>query len=324
MNIFKESAKFIGWLTGSIAGIGGLFYAAGYILVTSNLYLLGFDDLIGYSHEYYLHEGAEFYMICLLLAGETLLCISAFLAVVVSPFAIVLAVKRRTVIPWLKKGKLLLTDSDEQYSRWFRLVLITVAVLVFFHLLDNLEYSFAPTRIAGIVYLDAGEIKRILECDGPAGSEDSLKKWLVKADRKRLENHLVGLLLLVMESGILLYYVWGQTAQWGSRIVVRVPVATIFITYLSLLPMVYGVLIKDHEIFFMEPIFIDQGISMSGEFYLLNKNGREFLLWEADEKKLHWVSSSQLSRARIGSRESLLRVMSLQYLEEVELHVEKE
>lgn len=43
MNILKAVAKFIGWLSGSLAGIGAILTVFGYLITIANLRLLGLD-----------------------------------------------------------------------------------------------------------------------------------------------------------------------------------------------------------------------------------------------------------------------------------------
>ena len=56
MNLIKEAAKFIGWLTGMLAGIVAILYAFGYLVVQTQLHLLGVDALLPSGREYYLRR----------------------------------------------------------------------------------------------------------------------------------------------------------------------------------------------------------------------------------------------------------------------------
>src|SRR5512136_24341 len=63
MNLIKEAAKLIGWLTGALAGIVAILYACGYLIIQTQLHLLGIDALLPSGREYYLQEGANFFIV---------------------------------------------------------------------------------------------------------------------------------------------------------------------------------------------------------------------------------------------------------------------
>lgn len=310
MNLFREAAKFIGWLTGSLAGIGAILYACGYILIHANLNLLGFEDLLSYGHEYYLQEGADFFMKIMAISSEILLSLFAFLLVIILPFALFMIVKRRSVFPWLEKTRMQLSETSQKSSRVLKTVFIILSVLIFFHLLDNLNSSYAPLQISNLFYMEIQDLNGKLKNVEILSTREKISLWLVRGERRQLESHLIGLLLLVMESGVLLYWVWLLTARWRLRIVMLAPVVVVFATYATLLPMAYGVLVKEIDIFPFEPTFKGENIPALRNLYLLNKTAKEFLLWNISEKKLYWVPSSEISSAVIGSRQSLSGIMA--------------
>jgi hypothetical protein len=63
MGLLKRTTVFIGWLSGSVAGLGALLYAAGYLVTRAHLHLLGLDRLLVPGNERFTEEGANFFLV---------------------------------------------------------------------------------------------------------------------------------------------------------------------------------------------------------------------------------------------------------------------
>jgi hypothetical protein len=63
MGLLKRTTVFIGWLSGSVAGLGALLYAAGYLVTRAHLHLLGLDRLLVPGNERFIEEGANFFLV---------------------------------------------------------------------------------------------------------------------------------------------------------------------------------------------------------------------------------------------------------------------
>jgi hypothetical protein len=61
----------VAWLSGSLAGIGAIFYAFGYLITLANLDLLGVDLLIfRYDPTTYIHRGSDFLLLSVIIVAK--------------------------------------------------------------------------------------------------------------------------------------------------------------------------------------------------------------------------------------------------------------
>lgn len=308
MSLFRETAKFIAWLTGSLAGIAAIFYSCGYILTRSNLRLLGFQDLLAYNYQYYLQEGADFFLKLIILSSEILLSLFAVILLLAVPVVIVVQIRKMHRFTWLDRMAWKVFPAQWRTKQVGKFVLAIIGLLIFYHLIDKLEASYAPMKISNIFYMEPGEMKATLQSAGEACSKGKICYWLLTGDRAKLNSRLVGLLLLVMESGALLYGGILVTAKSRCRLLILTPLSIIFMTYTLLLPMAYGVLIKEIDLFPFHPTSLSEDETKN--FYLVHKNTAEFLLWDAAAKKIYWFPAGGIPGAEIGSKiklSSLLR-----------------
>ena len=75
MNLLKTLTVSIGWLSGSLAGLGAILYVTG-----AQTRLLGIDGIFTYSADYVVQEGARFVLVVGNLLLSTVLALAAFLA----------------------------------------------------------------------------------------------------------------------------------------------------------------------------------------------------------------------------------------------------
>jgi len=106
MYVLKQIAKFIGWLSGSLAGIAAILTVCGYLITISNLNLLGLDlSILEYNPEFYLRKGGNFVFYIVNTAGEKILLPIIFVLV---PLSVVLSlflsvIKRSPLYNYINK-----------------------------------------------------------------------------------------------------------------------------------------------------------------------------------------------------------------------------
>lgn len=308
MSLFRETAKFIAWLTGSLAGIAAIFYACGYILTRSNLRLLGLQDLLAYDYQYYLQEGADFFLKLIILSSEILLSLFAVILLFAVPAGIMMLIKDMKRFTWLNRITWKVFPAQLQTRQVVKIIFAIIGLLIFYHLLDRLEASYAPMKVSNLFYMERSEMRTTLQSAGEACTREKICYWLLTGDRAKLNSRMIGLFLLVMESGVLLYGGIIVAANSRYRMLILIPLSIIFMTYMLLLPMAYGVLIKEIHLFPFHPTSLSEDETKN--FYLVHKNATEFLIWDAADKKIYWFPSEGISGAVIGSKiklSSLLR-----------------
>ncbi len=113
-------------------------------------------------------------------------------------------------------------------------------------------------------------------------------------------------LLATLVSGLLLFFAWRTVSPWRLRYLLTLPFMLMFITLLTLLPMVYGVLKNRMEFAPIEVRFLTDNPSReSGNLFLLNMTGEEFILWNADNKQTLVVPKEAVLAAEIKQRRFL-------------------
>lgn len=304
MGFFKEIAKLIGWLSGSVAGIAAILYACGYLASQTFLHLLGIGGLVNYDYQTYLQRGANFLVDALGLALSVLLPLAA--AIILSGmlgYLLCLGVKRLFgEMGFAVSLKQSLAGTHEEHPLLGWSVLYCLLLLLFFVLLfQNIELFEAPLSISGLLY-DAGEMA-LATRDQP-DLKEIIADWIVQENAEALRGHFATLILLELSAGFLLLLAWRVTDRLPFRNLLVSPFAIIFTLYISLLPMVYGPLMVKIE---LAPV----SVSMAGEtisdkpetYYLVTATGDEFTLWKPAEKRLVWLPKRELKIAEFMRKE---------------------
>ncbi len=63
MRLVREGAKLIGWVTASLAGMVAILYACGFLIIQTQARILGIQMLLASGQEYYVQEGAKFFIV---------------------------------------------------------------------------------------------------------------------------------------------------------------------------------------------------------------------------------------------------------------------
>ncbi|HEY6874045.1 MAG TPA: hypothetical protein VI298_15075 [Geobacteraceae bacterium] len=290
MNILKEITTFIGWLSGSLAGIAAIFYACGYLITKAQLHLLGIGSFISYSRDQYIQEGAKFVVEMADLAGR----ISLPLLIVAIIIAALFFLARKTGLGRLTgRGKSWLAAVNERNPWLWRTAIFALLLVLLIYLAGRELSAFgAPLAISDLLFAPSAA----------EGSETAqIREWLTSGDRANLGNLYFNLTLTVLKGGVVFFLAWRVASPWRLRFFLTAPFAITFMLSLLLLPMVYGVLKRPAR---FARIAVDSDNRMlqrvSGELFLLDKSGEEFVLWDSGARKVIWLPRSEVKSAVIS------------------------
>lgn len=298
MNLTKGIALFIGWLSGSLAGIGAILYACGYLLTSAQLHMLGLSGLVNYGHERYVEEGGRFLIAVMGLLGEILLNLlitGGFLALlvllVIGPLALF---KRKRLGAVQAHWQNRLARLNQKWPGAWRGPAFAVLLVLLLATSEDPQTFNAPLAISSLLFAQ------------PAPAQAGLSGLLLAGDDARLKAFFANSLLMELKAGTLLLLAWQVAAPWRLRLLLCAPFFLIFLLYTLLLPMLYGVLQRQIRL----PVV---SLSAAGawpgsgaeKLFLLNKTEREFVLWDAQAKRVLWLPAAAVQAAEIRQVEPL-------------------
>jgi hypothetical protein len=296
MNLIKEAAKLVGWLTGTLAGLVAILYACGYLIVQTQLHLLGISALLPSGRDYYLQEGANFFIVTGQKVGQLLLGLVALVLIFCIPVSILK--KSPTGVKYLArlKDKCFGIQNSHQWL-WQAAIFLLLVILLFFPLVNNLDMFRAPMELSGVLHTSQENV-----ISGSLSSDAiRIQNLMTTGDRQTLVNFYYLLLMHCLFAGFLLAAALHLTATWPLKSIIAFPFLLVFTIYLFLLPLGYAVLEKNLE--FPSIRFIstfDKISSNSGDLLLLDKTDQEFILWDKAQKKALWLPRDKVVMVEIG------------------------
>ena len=307
MNLLRTVGVFIGWLTGSLAGLGAILYACGYLTTRAHLNVLGLYGLFEYEAEHFVHEGAKFFIVVGHLIARTALAL-AIPAIMVTGLALiaVLGLRRigrlRTLFLTWKPRLVRQTTSAVCRSVVYSLLLVLLVI----HSDTYLDKFSEPLFVSNLLYANIDESDR--KGVGDAGVAQ-IKAWLLRGDTESTKGRFSDLLLGGILAGGILYVAWQLTSRWnvsgGLRTLLITPFIISFIIYVLLIPMLYGVLVRRTE---YPVIVLDSEAAMQTDstlLFLLKKTDREFVVWDADHSRVVWIPVGEVQRVEVSRVQSL-------------------
>lgn len=298
MNIFKETAKFIAWLSGSLAGVGAILIACGYLITIAKLHLLGLDFLIlNYDAQYYLRRGGSFFPDIAYEISRTFLALLLMIVLLSTIFVLLYSfLIRASSYARLKSFINKIRDHLSRHSLQYRsFVLVFLLIILLYQLLPRLEELFInPLKVSNLLY-DVTEQQ--------SASEKNTVIRFIEEGRGNFHHVLIS----VVMSGAILLIAWRVTSTLPLRVILVSPFMIVFIIYVLLLPMVYGLFRTPIEFSPIEISPTNRLVSKySGTFYLVNKTDKEFVLWNRKNGKLLWIPKDEVSAASVGRSESFV------------------
>ena len=292
MGVVKQFGLFLGWLSGTLIGITGLFYAIGFIATIANLSFLGLDlFLIDYDPFIYLARGANTLIFMSLEIGDLL--------IVLSPFIVLYPVFRRG----LRKLSQALDSSSSEWriqlgQRLKPYVPPAAYVLLFAYVYVILHAYITKFRLI------FGVTNVLHNPDPIAGAAtDSLKYALLCGDADALRGPFIVLAIATIVAALVTLLAYRTTAAMRSRQLLMIPFLGVLVMFVFLLPAVYGVMFLQRE---LAPVtLVMSELGQSKDYYLISRSAQRFMLWDPIRFETVVLQEKSVSVATIGSRESL-------------------
>ena len=293
MDLFKAIAASIGWVTSSFAGISAILYACGYLISRAQLRSLGLSGFLERSPDYFLQEGANFFVALAIfplrfLAELALTGIILLVAAVLLLPLEIYAFRRRERIRRFAKRRWEAVKGRIERRPFFWRTLLFVALLAFllFHLASYLA-DFKP----------ALEVRDLLYRQ-PA--ESDVARWILGGQSARLASHFFVLVWAAAQAGLTLALVWYVTRPMRGRPWLLAPFVFLFMLYVVFLPISYGALMRPTRF----PLVVLTPASavpagVKANLFLLNRNEREFVLWDQRARRVLWLPSQAVQAAEV-------------------------
>jgi hypothetical protein len=304
MNFLQLAAKFLGWLTGVLAGIGAVFYACGYIITQTRFHLLGINVLLPANRSYYLQEGANFFIVTGKDVGLLALGLAILALLVCIPVSILIKSGKHKTLSTLFQKCTGPTPVDLPWA-WQAAGVLVALALLFYPLMYNLDIFRAPLELSGLLNSTIADA-------GGSGIPGEEARLIFTSLCNQNTSHLNQLYLILLMHGLFCgFLVWASgklTAGWPFKTLLKFPFVVVFAIYLLLLLQDYAVLKK--RIAFPEVNLVPKvdaaGGTSSETIYLLTKTDQEFILWNRATRQILWVPVAQVSKLGIGPVHPLL------------------
>lgn len=300
MGLFRAAALFIGGLTGSLAGIGALLYASGYLVTRAQLNLLGLHGLFEYGNEQFVQEGAK----CLLVVGQLLADIALPLLVTGGLILVGLSALGFLILLWRVRSVAAARARLETWGArlqtwsaqgWCRGGAYALLLLLFLLHADTYPAAFGrPLAVVNLLYAEPGS--------PDAGDREVavIREWLVRGDTARAAGYFQALLWGDLLAVGLLLGAWHVTAPWRLRAVLLAPFAIAAATYTVALPMAYGVLVRPTSYPVIRLTAADgPPPGATDALYLLSKTQGAFVLWDPGRRKVLWLPQGAVRQAEV-------------------------
>jgi len=306
VKLLRGIAAALGWLSGSLAGVGAIVYACGYLITRAQLHLFGVSGFFPLGADHFMQEGAKFLVVIGQRAIEALLGVVAF---TLSAIAVLLIVW----LPLMRWRPSLRVDVVNARARvgaavariherlpWspaFSIYLVLLVLLVW--LLETYRSRFAaPLEVSNILHLTPPP---------PIGdsAERRITGWLLAEDWRRLETYFTDLLDAEARAVLLLIAAWHVTTALTRRVALLTPFVIALALYTLYLPMAYGVLMRPTSYNIVALHFRDRSADLPSIFFLLSSTDQEFVVWDPSLRMVLWVPKGEVNRAEIHRVQSL-------------------
>jgi len=293
---------FVIWIGGAVGGITALMYGAGYLVTRAHLSLLGLYGFVQVDHEYFLQEGAKFFVVVgykLARTGAPLLATGILLALLV--FLVYWRVARSAL------GQRMAAKWNALAARQFAGAAVPEAarfVLFIALLLGAISYSSnavvevqGALCISNLLYADQPQTS----CGGTrSAAADPLRAAIVKPDRETTNRQFEQSLFDIGGALILMCAAWYCAPLSRFRAFLMSPLLLALILFAIQLPMSYGILERSLT-YPVVQLSMDSNhqLSGSGPYFLLSKTDGAFVVWDRGAKRVLWLPAGGVERAEI-------------------------
>ncbi len=287
----------VAWLSGSLAGIGAIFYAFGYLITLANLDLLGVDLLVfRYDPTTYIHRGSDFLLLSVIIVTKA--WGPAFVVAVLGFLG--------SQMPRVRDARLWATQPfcriGEHPDLWKAVAYLAILALFARELLWAHSAFQEDMAASGVLYPAAGG----------GSTESRVREWILAGKQGQLYDHYAAFLAQQAVIGALLLAAWGLTRAWRWRVLLTAPFAIGSALALAWLPLEYGKLVLSNKFSQVLVRFEQPTVATSqppATMYLLNRTDTDFVLWAADQRKIVWVPARTVTSAELSASRSLSEII---------------
>lgn len=304
MNLLKSVTLAIGWLSGSLAGLGAILYAFGYLITRAQLNLLGIEGLLAYSTDHFIQEGAKFVIVVAELIIRVLLVLALIVFLVRGSVYLLLRARAGARLVRLRSAFASANvnlKALHQHVPWPLEVScygLLLCVLLFLHFFYYGQEFAAPLDVSNVLYLAVTSSTPM----------DSITKSVLVADSEQLQAYFRKLVGGEVYVALLFFVAWRLTSRLKLHRWLITPFLATLILYTLYLPMAYGVLVRPTRYNLITLHFVaDTPVTKSGSFFLLNKSDQEFIVWDAALKRVLWIPKGAVAHAEIMHVEGLFK-----------------
>ena len=294
MELFKSITIFVGWLTGSLAGIGTVFYTSGYLASRAHLNLLGMSGIINYGYEYYVQEGAKFFLGVSQIIARISLGLFAVLALIAAAILIILTLLFRDLARlrdfFSRGGQFVLEVYHGNICRLLLYGVVLIALII--HSGSYLEKFGQPLSISNVLYDNS---------DTTRTDDDShkIRSWILKGELESIKGHFEYLLWGEITAIILLLAACEICVDFPWRLIWLTPFFLSATIFTLTLPMAYGILLRPMRYPIILVTSKNKQIPDDQKLFLLNKTEKELILWDSIRRKVIWIAADSVERAEV-------------------------
>jgi len=306
VKLLRGIAAGLGWLSGSLAGVGAIVYACGYLITRAQLHLFGVSGFFPLGADHFMQEGSKFLVVIGQRTIETLLGVVAFAVAAI----VVLMVVWLPLMRWRPSLRLDVGNGRARvgtvvarihehlpWSPAFSIYLVLLVLLVW--LLETYRSRFAaPLEVSNILHL-------IPPLPLDDSTEQRITGWLLAEEWHRLEAYFSDLLDAETRAVLLLIAAWHVTASLARRVALLTPFVIAVAMYTLYLPMAYGVLMRPTSYNIVALHFRDRSVDLPSLFFLLSSTEQEFVVWDANLRRVLWIPKGEVNRAEIHRVQTL-------------------
>lgn len=299
---------FVVWVGGAVGGITALMYGAGYLVTRAHLSMLGLYGFVEVDHEYFLQEGAKFFVVVgfkLARTGAPLLATGILFVLLV--FLIYWrvarsALGRRVAAKWSALGQRQFAGVALPAAARFALFIALLLGAIGYSSNAVVEVQGALC-ISNLLYVDQPQTT----CGGTrSAAAEPLRAAIVKPDREVTNRQFEMSLFDIVGALILMYAAWYFAPLTRYRALLMSPLLMALVLFAIQLPMSYGILERSLTYpvvqLNMDPA---HALSGAGPYFLLNKADGGFVVWDRGAKRVLWLPGNSVERAEIFTVENL-------------------
>lgn len=299
---------FVVWVGGAVGGITALMYGAGYLVTRAHLSMLGLYGFVEVDHEYFLQEGAKFFVVVgfkLARTGAPLLAtgiLLALLAFLIYWRVARSALGRRIAARWTALGQRQFAGVALPQAARFSLFIALLLGAICYSSNAVVEVQGALC-ISNLLYADQPQTT----CSGTrSASAEPLRAAIMKPDREVTNRQFEMALFDIAGALMLMYAAWYFAPPTRYRALLMSPLLLALVLFAIQLPMSYGILERSLTYpvvqLSMDPAHPLDG---AGPYFLLNKTDAGFVVWDRGAKHVLWLPGGSVERAEISTVENL-------------------